>query len=154
MAPVNGSRKKCSSLPNRIFKTNSYATEAQRHGEKTLSLCASVANSPMNHYHSLDDLNLQNSHVTIGVFDCVHRCHQQLIQKLVKEAHARNEPAVVLTFDPHPANILSGQEIKCLTTPDERADLLAGLGVDHVITQRFTRDLSAASAFEYMSTLK
>jgi riboflavin kinase/FMN adenylyltransferase len=108
----------------------------------------------MNHYHSLETLNLQNSHLTIGVFDGVHRGHQQIIQKLVMEAHARNEPAVVLTFDPHPANILSGQEIKCLTTPDERADLLAGLGVDHVITQRFTRDLSAASAFEYMSTLK
>jgi riboflavin kinase/FMN adenylyltransferase len=108
----------------------------------------------MNHYHSLETLNLQNSHLTIGVFDGVHRGHQQIIEKLVKEAHAQNEPAVVLTFDPHPANILSGQEIKCLTTPDERADLLAGLGVDHVITQRFTRDLSAASAFEYMSTLK
>ncbi len=108
----------------------------------------------MNHYHSLETLNLQNSHLTIGVFDGVHRGHQQIIQKLVKEAHAQNEPAVVLTFDPHPANVLSGQEIKCLTTPDERADLLAGFGVDHVITQRFTRDLSAATAFEYMSMLK
>jgi riboflavin kinase / FMN adenylyltransferase len=108
----------------------------------------------MNHYHSLEALNLQNSHLTIGVFDGVHRGHQQIIHQLVKEAHAQNEPAVVLTFDPHPANVLSGQEIKCLTTPDERADLLAGLGVDCVITQRFTRDLSTATAFEYMSTLK
>jgi riboflavin kinase / FMN adenylyltransferase len=108
----------------------------------------------MNHYHSLEDLTLQNSHLTIGVFDGVHRGHQQIIQKLVKEAHDQNEPAVVLTFDPHPANVLSGQDIKCLTTPGERADLLADLGVDHVITQRFTRDLSAASAAEYMSALK
>jgi riboflavin kinase / FMN adenylyltransferase len=110
--------------------------------------------SSMNHYHSLENLNLQNSHLTIGVFDGVHCGHQQIIQKLVKEAHAQNEPAVVLTFDPHPASVLSGQDIKCLTTPDERADLLAGFGVDHVITQRFTRDLSAATAYEYMSTLK
>jgi riboflavin kinase/FMN adenylyltransferase len=108
----------------------------------------------MNHYHSFETLNLQNSHLTIGVFDGVHRGHQQIIHQLVKEAHAQNESAVVLTFDPHPANVLSGQEIKCLTTPDERADLLTGLGVDCVITQRFTRDLSTASAFEYMSTLK
>jgi riboflavin kinase/FMN adenylyltransferase len=108
----------------------------------------------MNHFHSLEALNLQNSHLTIGVFDGVHRGHQQIIQKLVKEAHAQNESAVVLTFDPHPANVLSGQELKCLTTPDERAELLTGLGVDCVITQRFTRDLSTASAFEYMSTLK
>jgi riboflavin kinase/FMN adenylyltransferase len=110
--------------------------------------------SLMNHYQSLEELRLQNSHLTIGVFDGVHRGHQQIIQKLVKEAHAQNETAVVLTFDPHPASVLSGQEIKCLTTPNERADLLASFGVDCVITQRFTRDLSAASAFEYMSTLK
>src|SRR5262249_32472450 len=71
-----------------------------------------------------------------------------------KEAHAQDEPAVVLTFDPHPASVLSGQEIKCLTTPEERADLFADLGVDHVITQRFTRDLSTATASEYMFTLK
>jgi riboflavin kinase/FMN adenylyltransferase len=108
----------------------------------------------MNHYHSLETLNLQNSHLTIGVFDGVHRGHQQIIHQLVKEAHAQNESAVVLTFDPHPANVLSGQELKCLTTPDERADLFTGLGVDCVITQRFTRDLSTATAFEYMSTLK
>lgn len=108
----------------------------------------------MNHYHSLTDLTLQNSHLTIGVFDGVHRGHQQIIRKLVHEAHAQNEPAVVLTFDPHPASVLSRHNIKCLTTPDERADLFASLGVDHVITQRFTRDLSTATAQEYMSALK
>ncbi|MFN8413802.1 MAG: bifunctional riboflavin kinase/FAD synthetase [Anaerolineales bacterium] len=108
----------------------------------------------MNHYRSLENLNLKNSHLTIGVFDGVHRGHQQIIHKLVADAHAQNEPAVVLTFDPHPANVLSGHDIKCLTTPDERADLLASLGVDYVITQRFTRDLSTATAQEYMSTLK
>ncbi len=108
----------------------------------------------MNHYHSLTGLTLQKSHLTIGVFDGVHRGHQKIIRKLVHEAHAQNDPAVVLTFDPHPASVLSGHNIKCLTTPDERADLFASLGVDHVITQRFTRDLSTATAQEYMSTLK
>jgi riboflavin kinase/FMN adenylyltransferase len=72
----------------------------------------------------------------------------------VHDAHAQHEPAVVLTFDPHPASVLGGHDIKCLTTPEERADLLARFGVDTVITQRFTRDLSTATAFEYMSTLK
>jgi riboflavin kinase / FMN adenylyltransferase len=59
--------------------------------------------------------------------------------KLVREAHANDAPAAVLTFHPHPASVLTGKEIKCLTTPDERADLLASLGVDVIITQRFTR---------------
>ena len=108
----------------------------------------------MRHYHSLEEVSVQNAWLTIGVFDGVHRGHLEIIHRLTTEAHANDAPAVLLTFEPHPASVLSGQEIKCLTTPEERADLLGGLGVDIVITQRFTRDLSAATAFEYMSRIK
>lgn len=108
----------------------------------------------MQHYHSLETASFQNSWLTIGVFDGVHRGHGEIIRKLVRDAHARHAPAVVLTFDPHPASVLTGREIRCLTTPDERADLLAALGVDVVITQRFTTDLSTATAHQYMSRLK
>jgi riboflavin kinase/FMN adenylyltransferase len=59
----------------------------------------------------------------------------------------------VLTFDPHPASVLGGHEIKCLTLPDERAELLAQLGVDVVITQRFTRELSTVTAYDFMTRL-
>ncbi|MHB8776863.1 MAG: bifunctional riboflavin kinase/FAD synthetase [Anaerolineales bacterium] len=105
-------------------------------------------------YHSLETTSLQNSWLTIGVFDGVHRGHREIIHKLVSGAHANHAPAAVLTFDPHPASVLTGKEMRCLTTPDERADLLSALGVDMVITQRFTRDLSTATAPEYMSRLK
>ena len=108
----------------------------------------------MQHAYSLEDLTLQNSYLTIGVFDGVHRGHQEIIRKLVQDAHVQGAPAVVLTFDPHPASILSGREIKCLTTPEERADLFAELGVGHAITLRFTRQLSTVSAREFMSRLK
>ncbi len=108
----------------------------------------------MQHYHSLETATFQNSWLTIGVFDGVHRGHREIIQKLVSDAHAHHAPAVVLTFDPHPATVLTGREIRCLTTPDERADLLASLGVDVVITQSFTPNLSTATALEYMATLK
>lgn len=108
----------------------------------------------MQHYTSLEETSLQNAWLTIGVFDGVHRGHRAIIEKLVRKAHEADAPAVVLTFHPHPASVLTGKEIHCLTTPDERADLLAALGVDVVITQRFTPALSTASAHEYMSTLK
>jgi riboflavin kinase/FMN adenylyltransferase len=108
----------------------------------------------MRHYHSLEEVSAKNAWLTIGVFDGVHRGHREIIRKLTTDAHANHAPAVLLTFDPHPASVLSGQDIKCLTTADERADLLGSLGVDIVITQRFTRNLSAATAFEYMSQLK
>jgi riboflavin kinase/FMN adenylyltransferase len=89
----------------------------------------------------------------VGVFDGVHRGHQEIIKKLTTGAHANGAPAVVLTFDPHPASVLSGHEIRCLTLPDERAQLLAELGVDVVITERFTRELSTVSAYDFMSRL-
>ena len=108
----------------------------------------------MKHYHSLEEANLQNSYLTIGVFDGVHRGHRKIITKLVDAAHAKNSQAVVLTFDPHPASVLTGKEIRLLTTPDERAEILDSLGVDVVITQRFTLDLSTVPAFEYMTRLK
>jgi riboflavin kinase/FMN adenylyltransferase len=107
----------------------------------------------MGHYRSLEKVNLENSWLTVGVFDGVHRGHQQIIKKLTAGAHANDAPAVVLTFDPHPASVLGGHEIKCLTLPDERAELLTQLGVDMVITQHFTRELSTVSAYDFMTQL-
>ncbi len=107
----------------------------------------------MQHYHSLEEVNLRNSWLTIGVFDGVHRGHQEIIRKLTTGAHTNDAPAVVLTFDPHPASVLSGHELKCLTLPDERADLFAKLGVDVVITEQFTRELSTVTAYDFMARL-
>jgi riboflavin kinase / FMN adenylyltransferase len=108
----------------------------------------------MAHYRSLEEVNLQNSWLTVGVFDGVHRGHQQIIRQLTAGAHTNEAPAVVLTFYPHPATVLGGREIKCLTLPDERADLLTGLGIDAVITELFTRELSQVTAYEFMARLK
>lgn len=108
----------------------------------------------MKHYHSLEEVSVKNAWLTIGVFDGIHRGHREIIRKLTTDAHADHAPAVLLTFEPHPASVLSGQEIKCLTTPDERAELLGSLGVDIVITQPFTRELAASTAMEYMTRIK
>src|SRR5215207_3323093 len=108
----------------------------------------------MQHYRSLEEVNLQNSWLTVGVFDGVHRGHQEIIRKLTVGAHGNDAPAVVFTFDPHPASVLSGHEIRCLTLPEERADLLGQLGVDVVITERFTRELSSVTAYDFMARLQ
>lgn len=108
----------------------------------------------MQHYRSLEEVNLQNAWLTVGVFDGVHRGHQQIIEKLTTGAHASEAPAVVLTFDPHPAMVLTGRELKCLTLPEERAGLLGELGVDVVVTERFTRELSTVTAHDFMVRLK
>jgi len=103
------------------------------------------------HYRSLEDVSLQNSWLTIGVFDGVHRGHQEIIKNLTAGAHSNDAPAVVLTFWPHPAVVLHKREnVRCLTTPDERATLMMDLGVDAVITHPFSTGLASLSALEFM----
>jgi riboflavin kinase/FMN adenylyltransferase len=109
----------------------------------------------MQHFTSLDALALENAWLTVGVFDGVHRGHQAIIGPMVKGAHQSGDPAAVLTFDPHPAIVLGHRaELKCLTTPIERAELLGSLGVDFVITLEFTRAIADTSAGEFMARLK
>jgi len=105
----------------------------------------------MQHYRSLNDLALQNSWLTIGVFDCVHRGHQEILKNLTAGAHQNGAPAVVLTFWPHPAVVLGKRhDLKCLTTLEERAELLGEQGADVVITQPFTPDFAKLTAFDFM----
>lgn len=108
----------------------------------------------MLHYRSLEEVTLPGSWLTVGVFDGVHRGHQQIINKLVAGAHADGLPAVVLTFDPHPAKVFGRGGIKLLTLPGERARLLGEFGVDVVITQTFDRELANTTALDFMKRLK
>jgi riboflavin kinase/FMN adenylyltransferase len=108
----------------------------------------------MQHYHSLEAVSLTDSWLTIGVFDGVHLGHQEIIRQLTAGAHANGAPAVVLTFFPHPALVLTGAEPKWLTTPDERAEILAGLGVDAVITHPFDKNIAALGPEEFMAQVK
>lgn len=108
----------------------------------------------MNHYRSLDEINLPRSWLTVGVFDGVHRGHQQIIHRLVEGAHIKNLSAVVITFDPHPSKVFGRGEIKLLTLPDERAEILGEMGVDVVITHPFNRDVANVTAFDFMRRLK
>jgi riboflavin kinase / FMN adenylyltransferase len=108
----------------------------------------------MQHYRSLEEVNLPAAWMTIGSFDGVHRGHQAIIGKLVERAHAANFPVVVLTFFPHPNVVLrSRQEPFYLNTPEERAALLGSLGVDVVITHPFTRGLAAMSAHDFIDLI-
>lgn len=108
----------------------------------------------MQHYRSLEEVTLQYSWVTVGVFDGVHRGHQQIIEKLTAGAHANGVPAVVLTFDPHPAKVLGRGVIKLLTLPGERAKLLGEMGVDVVVTHPFDKEVASITALDFMKRLK
>lgn len=107
----------------------------------------------MIHVRSLDEISLQQSWLTIGVFDGVHRGHQEILRRLMSGARASKAPAAVVTFWPHPATILAGGKVRCLTTADERAALLASFGVDATLTYEFNRATANTSAQEFVGRL-
>lgn len=109
----------------------------------------------MQHYRALDDLHLQNTWLTIGSFDGLHRGHQAIIRSLVSDAHRVAARAAVLSFYPHPAVVLGRRKDPLyITTPQERVELLSTMGVDLAITYPFTPQTAALSAAEFMQRLK
>jgi riboflavin kinase/FMN adenylyltransferase len=89
--------------------------------------------------------------VTIGVFDGVHKGHQALINRAVELAHQRGVPSVLMTFDPHPSEVVRpGSHPAQLTTLRRRAELVEHLGVDVFCVLPFTVELSRMPADEFV----
>ena len=90
--------------------------------------------------------------VTIGTFDGVHRGHRKIIQRLRELAKERGGETVVLTFYPHPRLVLQpdDNDLKMISTLDERSDLLAEYGVDHLIIREFNTGFSRLGAMEFV----
>jgi riboflavin kinase / FMN adenylyltransferase len=84
--------------------------------------------------------------VTLGTFDGVHRGHRSIIEYLLVRANQQEGPATVVTFDPHPREIVKNERMPLLTTIAERADILESLGIDRFIVLRFTEQLARMSA--------
>ncbi|MGH3621491.1 MAG: bifunctional riboflavin kinase/FAD synthetase [Sciscionella sp.] len=88
--------------------------------------------------------------VTIGVFDGVHRGHAELIRKAVRRAADRSLPSVLLTFDPHPTEVVRpGSHPAQLTTLRRRAELVEALGIDVFCVLPFNAELQRMSAREF-----
>ncbi|HEV7872211.1 MAG TPA: bifunctional riboflavin kinase/FAD synthetase [Modestobacter sp.] len=92
--------------------------------------------------------------VTIGMYDGVHRGHQHLIRTAVARARAIGRPAVLLTFDPHPSEVVRpGSHPAILTSADRKAELVAELGVDGMCVLPFTPEFSRLSPGEFTHTV-
>ncbi len=89
---------------------------------------------------------LPASVVTLGMFDGVHRGHQALLECCRREAVAYSLPAVALTYEPHPSQILHPDYLVPLLTPlREKLPRLAHAGIDYTFIPAFTRDFSLLS---------
>lgn len=92
--------------------------------------------------------------LTIGVFDGVHRGHQELIARAVKAGRARGVPTVLMTFDPHPMEVVfPGSHPAQLTTLTRRAELAEELGIDVFLVVPFTADFMKLTPERYIHEL-
>ncbi|SOD78973.1 bifunctional riboflavin kinase/FAD synthetase [Spirosoma fluviale] len=104
-------------------------------------------------YRGLDDIQpLPNAVVTSGTFDGVHRGHQIILSRLTEVAQASGGESVLITYWPHPRTVVSNdsQNLKLLTTLDEKIELLDQAGVEHLVVIPFTRSFSELTSEEYI----
>ncbi|MGI5491732.1 bifunctional riboflavin kinase/FAD synthetase [Microtetraspora malaysiensis] len=109
----------------------------------------------MQGWHGLNDVpeDWGRSVVTIGVFDGVHRGHQQMVARAVDMAAKLGLPSVAITFDPHPDEVVRpGSHPPLLTDTRRRAELLGSLGIDAVCVMPFTVEFSRMSPDEFVQT--
>ena len=90
--------------------------------------------------------------VATGFFDGVHTGHRSVIRQLVEAAAVRGDESMVVTFWPHPRNVLQkeARDLRLLTTLQQKKEILLELGVDHVEVLPFTKDFSTMTVEEYL----
>ncbi|GAA0621947.1 bifunctional riboflavin kinase/FAD synthetase [Streptomyces crystallinus] len=107
----------------------------------------------MQRWRGLEDIpqDWGRSVVTIGSYDGVHRGHQVIIGRAVERARELGIPSVVVTFDPHPSEVVRpGSHPPLLAPHHRRAELMADLGVDALLILPFTSEFSKLSPAEFV----
>ncbi|MER5752776.1 bifunctional riboflavin kinase/FAD synthetase [Streptomyces sp. NPDC002088] len=107
----------------------------------------------MQRWRGLEDIpeDWGRSVVTIGSYDGVHRGHQLIIRHAVERARELGVPSVVVTFDPHPSEVVRpGSHPPLLAPHHRRAELMAELGVDAVLILPFTKEFSKLSPADFV----
>ena len=100
--------------------------------------------------------NALSSHpsiLTLGTFDGIHQGHRTIISKLTSESKKHDLKSIILTFFPHPRNIVSSKKIKSISTIDEKIQIFSELDLDELIIQNFNKSFSEMGAEEFIELL-
>jgi riboflavin kinase/FMN adenylyltransferase len=103
-------------------------------------------------HHDISAVQFKRPVVTIGIFDGVHTGHKLILERLKEIAARINGETVVITLWPHPRKVLHPglQNLRLLSTLDEKQKLLAENGIDHLIIIPFTLPFSRLSSCEFI----
>lgn len=92
--------------------------------------------------------------VTVGTFDGVHRGHLDVIDRLVHRAERAGLPSLVVSFDPHPLEVVNPAAApQLLTTSEEKLEVLAETGIDYFALVPFTHALASYSAEDFVDRI-
>ncbi|MEG0795755.1 MAG: bifunctional riboflavin kinase/FAD synthetase [Odoribacter sp.] len=106
-------------------------------------------------HYGAERLNIKNPVVTIGSFDGVHKGHKQVIESLKRVARHLGGESVIISFEPHPREVLYPQEkrLGILTTLEEKIGILEACGVDHLFILNFTRELADLDYADFVKNI-
>lgn len=107
-------------------------------------------------FNSLDEIDNQidETVVALGNFDGVHKGHQEIIARTVKSAEAAGYKSAVFTFSNHPKNLMAGEiEVKNILYPEEKAAIIAKLGVDYLFNIPFDRSILTMEPIDFIDRL-
>ena len=89
--------------------------------------------------------------VTVGTFDGLHIGHRKIIKELVQIAESEGIRSVVITFDPHPRQVLAkGSVVRFVLTREEKVEMMSTLGVDVLIIHPFSKEFAALTAKDFL----
>lgn len=102
----------------------------------------------------IDKINIEPCVATIGFFDGVHQGHRFLINQIKAVARAKGLRSALVTFSAHPRKVMQKDyQPQLLSTPKEKAELLATTGVDYCIVLDFTPEIARLTACEFMEDI-
>lgn len=103
------------------------------------------------HYYPSQYEVLQDTVLTIGSFDGVHLGHAEILLKMRQTAQKNKLQTCLVTFQPHPREVLgSNQIVKIITSEEEKINLLKEAGLDHLVIVQFDQKFADQSATEYV----
>lgn len=93
--------------------------------------------------------------VTVGTFDGIHIGHQAIIHKMKNIAQSKNGETILVTFDPHPRQVLNNNkgELRFINTRDRKFALLEKFGIDRMIIIPFTRDFAKTTSEDFIKEI-
>jgi riboflavin kinase / FMN adenylyltransferase len=105
-------------------------------------------------FASLLPPNVRSTVVTVGTFDGVHRGHRDVLERLVEHGKRVSLPTLVVSFNPHPLEILKPEDAPALlTTWEEKLELIVQSGVNYLLVVPFTQRLSQLSAEDFVESV-